>query len=58
MPDYLVLVSTLGGLAVLGVNGFVVGPLIAAIFLAVWRLYIEAKAEIPLPPPEKETAEP
>ena len=59
MPDYLVLVSTLGGLAVLGVNGFVVGPLVAALFLAVWRLYIEAKADAPaLPLPADENAEP
>lgn len=44
MPDYLVLVSTLGGLSVLGVNGFVLGPLIAALFIAVWSLYIEDRA--------------
>src|SRR5688572_13147941 len=28
MPDYLVLISTLGGIAIFGVNGFVVGPVI------------------------------
>ena len=38
MPDYLVLVSTLGGITLIGINGFVVGPLIAALFLAVWSL--------------------
>jgi predicted PurR-regulated permease PerM len=38
MPDFLVLVSTLGGLAVFGPNGFVVGPLIAALFIAAWDL--------------------
>lgn len=36
MPDYLVLLSTLGGLAVFGINGFVIGPVIAALFIAVW----------------------
>jgi predicted PurR-regulated permease PerM len=39
MPDYLVLISTLGGLAVFGVNGFVVGPVIAAMFMVVWDIF-------------------
>jgi predicted PurR-regulated permease PerM len=38
MPDYLVLISTLGGIATFGVNGFVVGPVIAAMFMAVWHI--------------------
>ncbi|MBS9719085.1 AI-2E family transporter [Tianweitania sp. BSSL-BM11] len=41
MPDYVVLVSTLGGIALFGINGFVVGPLIAALFIAVWSLFTE-----------------
>jgi predicted PurR-regulated permease PerM len=32
MPDYVVLVFTLGGLALFGLNGFVLGPVIAALF--------------------------
>ncbi len=36
MPDYMILVSTLGGLAVFGLNGFVIGPLIAALFMSSW----------------------
>jgi predicted PurR-regulated permease PerM len=36
MPDYVVLISTLGGMAIFGINGFVIGPLIAAMFIAVW----------------------
>ncbi|MCE4535919.1 AI-2E family transporter [Pelomonas sp. P7] len=43
MPDYLVLISTLGGMAVFGINGFVIGPAIAALFVAVWDLFIEAR---------------
>jgi len=39
MPDYVVLITTLGGIAVMGINGFVVGPTIAAMFIAVWHLY-------------------
>ena len=38
MPDYLVLVSTLGGISVLGVSGLVTGPLVAALFIAVWEV--------------------
>jgi predicted PurR-regulated permease PerM len=40
MPDYIVLLSTLGGLAIFGINGFVVGPLIAALFMAFWGIFI------------------
>jgi predicted PurR-regulated permease PerM len=46
MPDYVVMVTTLGGMAVFGINGFVLGPAIAAIFLAVWQL----ATEVPTPP--------
>lgn len=40
MPDYLVLVSTIGGMSLFGLNGFVIGPLIAALFMASWDLYV------------------
>lgn len=39
MPDYLVLISTLGGIGVFGLNGFVIGPVIAAMFLVSWNLF-------------------
>lgn len=38
LPDYVVLISTIGGLSLIGMNGFVIGPLIAAMFVAVWSL--------------------
>jgi predicted PurR-regulated permease PerM len=38
MPDYVVLISTLGGLEIFGINGFVIGPVIAALFMAVWAI--------------------
>lgn len=38
MPDYVVLISTLGGMSVFGLNGFVIGPLIAAMFMAMWAI--------------------
>jgi predicted PurR-regulated permease PerM len=40
IPDYLVLLSTLGGIAIFGLNGFVVGPLIAALFIAFWDIFV------------------
>jgi predicted PurR-regulated permease PerM len=40
LPDYVVLLSTLGGLGVFGVNGFVIGPLVAALFIAFWGIFI------------------
>ncbi|MEM6785760.1 MAG: AI-2E family transporter [Bacteroidota bacterium] len=41
MPDYLILLSTLGGLAVFGLSGVVIGPVIAALFLSVWEMFVE-----------------
>lgn len=45
MPDYVVLISTLGGLEVFGLNGFVLGPVIAAMFIAVWDIYAEGREQ-------------
>jgi predicted PurR-regulated permease PerM len=40
MPSYVVLISTLGGIAVFGANGFVIGPLVAALFLVTWNMTV------------------
>ncbi len=45
LPDYLVLVATLGGLAAFGLNGFVIGPVIAAVFVAAWDIFSQARQE-------------
>ncbi|MDM0046037.1 AI-2E family transporter [Variovorax dokdonensis] len=39
MPDYIVLMSTVGGIALFGINGFVIGPVIAAMFMAAWQVF-------------------
>ncbi len=39
LPDYVVLISTLGGMALFGLTGFVIGPVIAALFIACWDLF-------------------
>ncbi len=43
MPDYVVLISTLGGIETFGLNGFVIGPVIAAMFIASWDIYFATK---------------
>jgi predicted PurR-regulated permease PerM len=43
MPDYVVLISTLGGISVMGINGFIIGPVIAAMFIAAWDIFAEDK---------------
>ncbi len=40
LPDYLVLLSTLGGFTMAGMNGFVIGPLIATLFVTSWDIFI------------------
>ncbi len=47
MPDYVVMITTLGGMAVFGINGFVLGPVIAAMFIAVWHLRTVAQSDLP-----------
>ncbi|MCT2399747.1 AI-2E family transporter [Novosphingobium mangrovi (ex Huang et al. 2023)] len=43
MPDFVVLISTLSGLELFGLNGFIIGPVIAALFMAVWNQQRERK---------------
>ena len=47
MPDFVILVTTLGGMAVFGINGFVIGPTIAAMFIAVWHIYAVKRPDAP-----------
>jgi predicted PurR-regulated permease PerM len=39
MHPLLVLLSTLGGIAVFGISGFIIGPIIASLMLAFWEMY-------------------
>jgi len=45
LPDYVVLISTLGGIDVFGLNGFVIGPLIAAMFMVSWEIFAVSRRE-------------
>jgi predicted PurR-regulated permease PerM len=39
IPDAIVLLATLGGLALFGIAGFIIGPIIAGLFLSLWRIF-------------------
>ena len=41
MPDALVLLSVLGGIGAFGISGVILGPALAALFLASWQLFEE-----------------
>ncbi|MGJ5008950.1 AI-2E family transporter [Bradyrhizobium oligotrophicum] len=45
MPDYVVLISTLGGIEAFGLNGFIIGPVIAAMFIAIWNMFSDARGD-------------
>jgi len=53
IPDYVVLIATLGGIAILGINGFVIGPVIAAMFIAVWGMLSTSRPGSSPVPPDK-----
>lgn len=41
MPDTFILISTLGGLSIFGITGFVIGPIVAGFFIAMWHMFEE-----------------
>ncbi len=45
IPDYVVLITTLGGLQIFGLHGIVIGPVIAAMFIAVWDIAATMRAQ-------------
>lgn len=38
MPEFMVLIATVSGLSLIGLNGVIIGPIIAALFMAVWEI--------------------
>lgn len=51
IPDWMILISTLGGIAAMGIAGIVVGPMAAGLFLAGWSiLYTSNQPERPATP--------
>lgn len=49
MPDLLILLTTLGGLVLFGATGFIIGPIVGALFVTVWAIYGETFKDV-LPP--------
>jgi predicted PurR-regulated permease PerM len=39
LPDLMILLSTLGGIVLFGPLGFIIGPIVAALFVTVWDIY-------------------
>lgn len=60
IPDYVILLSTLGGIAAFGISGLVVGPVVAGLFLTVWEIFSEefGSREAVRPEAELEKADP
>lgn len=52
MSDLLILLSTLGGIVLFGAVGFIVGPIVAALFVTIWHIYGETFDDwlLPVPP--------
>lgn len=49
MHDLLILFSTLGGISFFGVVGFIIGPILAALFVTIWEMYgVAFKDVLPL----------
>lgn len=62
MPDYLILLATLGGLGTFGISGLVIGPLIAALFITVWEMFeasfgVAGESSLIFATPEDDTAD-
>lgn len=49
MPDLLILLGTLGGIMLFGILGFIIGPIVAALFVTAWEIYGTAFKDV-LPP--------
>jgi predicted PurR-regulated permease PerM len=49
MPDLMILFGTLGGLAMFGISGVIIGPIIAALFISLWDIYGRAFKEYLFP---------
>ena len=45
IPDWVILVTTLGGLSLFGLSGIIIGPLIAGLFITGWSIYSERREE-------------
>ncbi len=49
LPDFVVLIATVAGLELFGLSGFIIGPIIAALFIAVWDIVTELRGRFTPP---------
>lgn len=47
LPDWIVLVTTLGGIATIGLSGIVIGPVVAGLFLTGWAVLRQDREAAP-----------
>ncbi len=52
IPDWVILVSTLGGIAALGLAGIVIGPLVAGLFISAWSVMADQREDVEEAPEE------
>lgn len=45
MPEFLIFLGTIGGISFFGIAGFLIGPIVAALFVTVWEIYGETFRE-------------
>ena len=45
MPEFVVLIATVAGLQLMGLNGVIIGPIIAALFIAIWQITADLRSD-------------
>ena len=55
IPEFVVLIATIAGLRLMGLNGVIIGPIIAALFLAAWKIATEWRDGFGIEEEEAET---
>jgi len=45
MPEFLIFLGTIGGISFFGIAGFLIGPIVVALFVTVWEIYGETFRE-------------
>lgn len=59
LSDLMILFSTLGGIAVFGAMGFIVGPIVAGLFVTVWEIFGNAyRDDLDIEPQPQDLAQP
>ncbi len=46
MHELLILFSTIGGIIFFGIVGFIIGPIVAALFVTIWEIYAETFQDV------------